>query len=93
MTFAPYASGRSVVIPLRAGLGSTAHVNYREFTESPKAKAMRVIRERGNVTCQEILKILGLFGQKKRSLRDSMAKGSKNTKSCGKRKAVIYSPW
>lgn len=45
---------------------------------------MRVIRERGNVTCQEIWKILGVLGQKKTSLRDNMAKGSKNTKGCGK---------
>lgn len=52
---------------------------------------MRVIRERGNVTCWEILNILRVLGQKKRSLRDNMAKGSKNTKGCGKRRPLKFS--
>lgn len=41
---------------------------------------MGVIKERGNVTCQETLKILGVLSQKKRSLRDNMAKGQEEYK-------------
>lgn len=35
---------------------------------------------RGNVTCQEILTVLGVLSLKKRCLRDNMATGCKNTK-------------
>lgn len=51
-------------------------------------KAMRVIREWENVTCQEILTILGVLSLKKRRLRENMMTGCKNTEDWWKRKSV-----
>lgn len=80
---APHASGRSAAL---CRFGQHSPNKLQRIRLKSKAKAMRVIREQGNAACQEILKTLGMFGQKKRSLGDNMAKGSKNTKGCGGKK-------
>lgn len=81
VTSAPHASGRSAAL---CRFGQHSPNKLQRIRLKSKAKAMRVMREQGNATCREILKILGMLGQK--SLGDNMAKGSKNTKGCGGKK-------